>query len=57
VKTRALKRKHGYWEHHAPVVDPALTHAETKKIAKDILPTARYRQLALWRYLLDWAAP
>jgi trans-aconitate methyltransferase len=57
VKTRALQLRHGHWEHHSPVVDPALTHAQTRAIVQDILPTARYRQLALWRYLLDWTAP
>ena len=57
IKTRALKLKHGYWEHHSPVVDPTLTHRQTREIVLDTLPGARYRQLALWRYLLDWSAP
>lgn len=57
VSTRALRRRHGHWQHCAPMVDPPLTHRETKRTSTDLLPGARYRQLVLWRYLLDWTAP
>ena len=57
MKTRVLQARNGLWQHHSPVVDPALTHAQTRAIVRDVLPNARYRQLALWRYLLDWTAP
>ena len=57
AKTRALQLRYGYWEHHSPTADPQLTHRETKRIASHTLAGVHYRQLALWRYLLDWTAP
>jgi 2-polyprenyl-3-methyl-5-hydroxy-6-metoxy-1,4-benzoquinol methylase len=57
LKTRTLKMKHTYWEHASPIAEPRLTHAQTRQIVRDVLPGASYRQLVLWRYLLDWTAP
>lgn len=57
VQTRVLKLRHSYWQHSAPIVDPPLTNPETRRVARTVLPDARYRQLAMWRYLLDWRAP
>lgn len=54
AKDRLLRLRHCHWQHSAPIVDASLTHRETKQIVVATLPGASYRQLAMWRYFLDW---
>jgi SAM-dependent methyltransferase len=49
--------RRGYWQHSAPIVDPSVTNAETRRIARRELPGVRFRRLVLFRHLLVWDAP
>ena len=48
-----------------PIYEPGLSDLITANSERlhftidmdDVLPNAHYRQLAMWRYLLDWRAP
>lgn len=52
------QRRHGYWEHSAPMVwPPAHTYAEVRRTARTVLPGSQWRTLAMWRYLLVWHKP
>jgi len=47
-----------YWEQPSPVVwPPPLSYAETRALARQALPGARYRRHLLWRYSLIWVKP
>jgi SAM-dependent methyltransferase len=47
-----------HWEHSAPTVwPPPVTFHEMKKIARRVLPGARYRRRLLGRYSLIWRKP
>jgi SAM-dependent methyltransferase len=51
-----LTRTH--WEQPSPVVwPPPLSYAETRALAQQALPGARYRRRLLWRYSLIWVKP
>lgn len=62
---RLLKLRHGYYacrhrcasDPQMPIRDPALSWAQTRAIAREVLPGARYRRLLLWRYSLIWDKP
>jgi 2-polyprenyl-3-methyl-5-hydroxy-6-metoxy-1,4-benzoquinol methylase len=54
---RFYRARHGYWQHTAPIVDPPLTTAETRRVAATELPGVRFRRLVLFRHLLVWDAP
>jgi SAM-dependent methyltransferase len=44
-----------YWEHSAPTVwPPPVTHADMRRLTRDLLPGAHYRRRVLWRYSLVW---
>jgi SAM-dependent methyltransferase len=46
------------WEDSAPRVwPPPDTFAQTRRLARRLLPGARYRRLLLWRYSLVWTKP
>jgi len=46
------------WEDSAPRVwPPPDTFAQTRRLARHLLPGARYRRLLLWRYSLVWTKP
>jgi len=47
----------GYGEPGAPVMDPVLGWAQTRAIARRVLPGVRYRRHLLWRYSLVWDKP
>ena len=58
VATRLHKLNKRYWEHSAPMVwPPPETYAETRDIARRLLPGVRYRRHLLWRYSLTWTKP
>ena len=55
VATRVHKLSKTYWETSAPKIwPPPETYAEVRQIAARVLPGARYRRHAMWRYSLVW---
>jgi SAM-dependent methyltransferase len=58
VGHRVLRLRKGYWEDSAPRLwPPPDTFAETRSLARRVLPGVRYRRLLLWRYSLVWTRP
>ncbi len=58
VQHRWLRRSRTYWEHTAPTVwPPPHTYAQVRATVRDVLPGARWRRLALWRYAVEWHRP
>jgi SAM-dependent methyltransferase len=58
VQHAHLGRRRGLWEHSAPTVwPPPHTYAEAHRIARSVLPGARWRQLPLFRYAVVWRKP
>lgn len=58
VQQRRYKRRHGIWEHSAPVVwPPPHTYRDVRRSAATVLPGARWSRLAMWRYALIWHKP
>jgi len=58
VVTRVHQLTKPYWESSAPTIwPPAETFSEVRRAARRILPGARYRRHALWRYSLVWSKP
>jgi 2-polyprenyl-3-methyl-5-hydroxy-6-metoxy-1,4-benzoquinol methylase len=58
VATRWFRLTRSYWEHPSPTVwPPPETYAQTRAIARSLLPGVHYRRRALWRYSLTWARP
>lgn len=58
VQHAHLRRRHGFWEHSAPMVwPPRHTYAEVRRAAHTVLPGSRWKLLAMWRYLLVWRKP
>jgi SAM-dependent methyltransferase len=58
VQHQYLRRTRNLWEHTAPTVwPPPHTYAEVREIATRVLPGARWRQYAMWRYSLTWHRP
>ena len=56
VVDRYLKRSRTEWEDCAPRVwPPPLTYGQTRRVARSVLPGARYRRRLLWRYSLVWS--
>jgi 2-polyprenyl-3-methyl-5-hydroxy-6-metoxy-1,4-benzoquinol methylase len=46
------------WQHPSPTVwPPPATYAEMRRLAAAMLPGARYRRHALWRYSIIWTKP
>lgn len=41
----------------APIMDPSLSWAQSRAIARRVLPGVRYRRLMLWRFSLTWDKP
>jgi hypothetical protein len=54
---RLLRRRHGLWQHTAPVADPDHTWSQARTVARRVLPGARWRRHLLWRYSLTWNRP
>jgi len=55
IQHKALTRKHGYWQHSAPVeMRFPHTYAQVRRIAKTTLPGSAWRRLPLFRYALIW---
>ena len=53
-----LRRRHGFWEHSAPMVwPPAHTFAEVRRAARAVLPGCCWRLLPMWRYAVLWQKP
>ncbi|QTI67293.1 class I SAM-dependent methyltransferase [Gordonia polyisoprenivorans] len=53
-----LSRRRGYWEHTAPIVlPPPHSYSEVRRCAREQLPGARFRRLAMFRYALIWEKP
>ncbi len=58
VAHRWYRARRGYWEHSAPTVwPPPDTFAQVRATARRLLPGARLRRHALWRYSLLWTKP
>lgn len=58
VAHHILRRRHGYREHSAPTVwPPPETYGGMRRIARAVLPGARFRRHLLWRYSITWSAP
>jgi SAM-dependent methyltransferase len=57
VGTRMHKLTKTYWEHSAPVLLIANTFGQTRQLALQVLPGARYRRHILWRYSIIWRKP
>ncbi|EFL22392.1 putative methyltransferase [Streptomyces himastatinicus ATCC 53653] len=52
---RAVK---GQWQHPSPIVwPPPVTYRQMRALAAEVLPGARYRRHALFRYSLVWHKP
>ena len=48
----------GHWEHPSPkVCPPPETYPGMRRLASDLLPGARFRRHALWRYSIVWSKP
>jgi SAM-dependent methyltransferase len=55
---RVLALRRCYWEHSAPRLwPPPDSFGETRRLARRVLPGARYRRRLLWRYSLVWTKP
>jgi SAM-dependent methyltransferase len=58
LATRAYARTKTYWETPAPKVwPPPHTYDELQRISTTVLPGARFRRRAMWRYVLTWNKP
>lgn len=58
VATRLLKRTKTYREVSAPMIWPIPhTYGQVRRVARRLLPGARYRRHVLWRYSLVWTKP
>jgi SAM-dependent methyltransferase len=52
------RRRRAVWSHPSPVCwPPPLTYRQVARAARRCLPGARYRRLAMYRYLLTWTRP
>jgi len=51
------KAARGYWEHPAPVQDPAHSYETVARTAATVLPGSRFRRRMYYRYTLEWTAP
>ncbi|HEX6696860.1 MAG TPA: class I SAM-dependent methyltransferase [Solirubrobacteraceae bacterium] len=55
---RVLSLRRSYWEDSAPRLwPPPDSFGETRRLARRVLPGARYRRRLLWRYSLVWTKP
>ncbi len=55
-RVHSLTREH--WEHPSPKVwPPPETYTGMRRLAGDLLPGARFRRHALWRYSIVWSKP
>lgn len=55
IQQQTLARKHGYWQHSAPVeMRFPHTYAQVRRIAMATLPGSAWRRLPLFRYALIW---
>ncbi|AFA76160.1 putative methyltransferase (plasmid) [Gordonia polyisoprenivorans VH2] len=58
LQHRWLSRRRGYWEHSAPIVwPPPHSYSEVRRCAREQLPGAHFRRLAMFRYALIWQKP
>lgn len=58
VQHQYFARTRNVWEHTAPTVwPPPHTYADVRASAERVLPLARWRRYALWRYSLTWQRP
>lgn len=58
VQHTVLRRRHGFWEHTAPMVwPPPHTYAQVRRVAREVLPGSRWRRLPMWRYAVVWTRP
>ncbi|GAA2099695.1 MULTISPECIES: class I SAM-dependent methyltransferase [Brevibacterium] len=58
VQHRWLVRRHGFWEHTAPMVwPPPHDYATVRRTARRVLTGVRWNRLPLWRYALVWHRP
>lgn len=57
VATRMARRRHRWWEHAAPLVDPSRSYSEVLREATMVLPGCRYRRHVLFRWSLVWTRP
>ena len=55
VQHQWYSRTRNVWEHTAPTVwPPPHTYAEVRRAVREVLPGARWRQHAMWRYSVVW---
>jgi 2-polyprenyl-3-methyl-5-hydroxy-6-metoxy-1,4-benzoquinol methylase len=57
IAHRILTRRHGYWQHPSPTLQPTQTHRQLRRTYATLLPGARYRRHILFRYSLHWRKP
>ena len=57
LENAVCRRLWGLDEMTAPAAPTSMTLAETRRRAADLLPGARVRRHALWRYTLVWHKP
>jgi 2-polyprenyl-3-methyl-5-hydroxy-6-metoxy-1,4-benzoquinol methylase len=58
VATRVRRLGKTFWETSAPKLwPPPETYAECRRVATTVLPGARFRRHALWRYTVTWTKP
>lgn len=58
VHQQGHKRRHGIWEHSAPIVrPPPHTYADVRRSAAGVLPGAKWSRLSMWRYAPVWKKP
>jgi 2-polyprenyl-3-methyl-5-hydroxy-6-metoxy-1,4-benzoquinol methylase len=52
-----VDRTRGVWDHGAPVAEPSHGYGDVRRLAREVLPGARWRRRLYWRYSLVWTAP
>ncbi len=58
LTNRIYRLTQSHWEHPSPTVwPPPETYSSMRRLATQLLPSARYRRHLLWRYSITWTKP
>jgi SAM-dependent methyltransferase len=57
LPNRVAMASRGLHRHGAPTADPRETYSDIRSLAQHLLPGARFRRHAYWRYSLVWERP